>query len=119
MPSTHVMTALIGLLLSSMSFHICVLRFLLIHLVPSDASYHQNQNARDRRRHLTARGFKTSDGLCEWGIHVYEDGSYSVKTDMGDGVGGKKKLDDVDYELVWAESTVSLRFFPLYDSTDD
>lgn len=38
---------------------------------------------------------------------------------MGDGDGGKKQLEDIDYEFVWAESTVSLLFFPLYELTDN
>lgn len=37
---------------------------------------------------------------------------------MGDYNGGKKKLDDIDHEFVWAESKVSLLFFLSYKLTD-
>lgn len=41
-----------------------------------------------------------------------------MKGDGGDGNGGKKRLDDIDHEFVWEESTVSLLFFLLYQLTN-
>lgn len=49
------------------------------------------------------------EGLCDWGIHVYEDGTVTVKMDMGDDNGYPKALDTVSFEFVWAESQVRLR----------
>lgn len=37
---------------------------------------------------------------------------------MGSGDGEPRKLDDVDYEFVWAEAMVSLLLFLLYKLTD-
>lgn len=74
----------------------------------SEAAFHKNLNPRDQRWHITARGYKTDDGSCWWGIHVFEDGSFTVKNVRGNLDGTRRRLDQVDWEQVWAESKVSL-----------